>query len=172
MRDRVPGRGGVRLGVFLVAIGVAALLSRYHLFDGPGAVVFALGVVFLAVSAASGFSGPLLPGGILTGLGGALLLQHRLEGRLPFWGIVVLGLGAGFLFVAAVDLARGRERRPSPLLPGLILVMLGAIAWLERIPAFAWMQRIDLGELWPWAVVAAGLLLVFRAILARGRPRQ
>jgi hypothetical protein len=172
MRDRSPERRGIRPGVILVAIGVAALLSRYHLFDGPGAIVFALGIVFLAVSAARAFSGPLLPGGILTGLGGALLLQHRLEGRLPFWGIVVLGLGAGFLFVAAVDLAKRRERRPSPLLPGLILVVLGALAWLERTRSFAWMRRVDVGELWPWAVVAAGLLLVGRTLLARGRSGQ
>ncbi len=160
------------MGVLLVAIGTAALLSRYHLFAGPGAVVFALGIVFLAVSAAAGFSGPLLPGGILTGLGAALLLQHRLERHLPFWGIVVSGLGAGFLFVAAVDRAKGRERRPSPIVPGMILAGFGVLAWLERTPAFSWMRQVDVGELWPWAVVAVGLVLAGRALLARRRADQ
>ena len=175
MRERDP-REGLLPGIALLVIGTAVLLSRYSIFAGPGAIVLGLGVLFLLVSAARGFSGPLLPGGILTGLGAALLLKDRLEPRLPEWGTILLGLSAGFLFVAAVDAAKGRSRRPSPLLPGVVLGALGILSVLRRSPAFRWID-VDLRDVWPWLAVAVGLFLVARAffrdaVLASGRPRS
>lgn len=169
MRDRDP-RGGLFLGVALLVIGGAVILSRYSIFAGPGAIVLGIGVLFLLVSAARGFSGPLLPGGILTGLGAGLLLRGWLEPRFPEWGAILLGLSAGFLFVAAVDAAKGRSRRPSPLLPGVVLGVLAILSALRRNPALRWIADADLHDFWPWAAVAAGLFLVARAFFRDRRP--
>ncbi len=81
--------------------------------------------------------------------------------------MIVLGIGAGFLLVAAVDRASGRERRPSPLLPGVALVGVAAIGALaQRTPIFEVFS--GLGKYWPWLLVVAGALLVGQALL-RGR---
>jgi hypothetical protein len=157
-------------GIALLVIGTAVLLSRYSIFAGPGTIVLGIGILFLLVSAARGFSGPLLPGGILTGLGAALLLQHRLEPRFPGWGTILLGLSAGFLLVAAVDAAKGRSRRPSPLLPGIVLGTIAILSALRRSPAFRWTADLDLRDAWPWIAVAAGLFLVARAFFRDRRP--
>jgi len=169
MRGRDP-RGGLFPGIALLVIGAAVLLSRYAFFAGPGAIVLGIGVLFLLVSAARGFSGPLLPGGILTGLGAGLLLRRTLEPRFPEWGVILLGLSAGFLFVGAVDAAKGRSRRPSPIFPGVVLGLLAILSALRRTPAFRWISDVDLQEVWPWAAVAAGLFLVGRAFFRERRP--
>ena len=169
MRERDPQRG-LLPGIALLVIGTAILLSRYSIFAGPGAIVLGIGILFLVVSAARGFSGPLLPGGILTGLGAALLLKHRLEPRFPEWGTILLGLSAGFLLVAAVDAAKGRSRRPSPMFPGIALGTIGILSALRRSPAFRWIADLDLHDAWPWIAVAAGLFLVARAFFRDRRP--
>jgi len=148
------------------------LLSRSSIFAGPGAIVLGIGVLFLLVSAARGFSGPLLPGGILTGLGAALLLRRSLEPRFPEWGAILLGLSAGFLLVAAVDAAKGRARRPSPLVPGVVLGLLAIFSAMRTSPALRWISDVDLHDFWPWAAVAAGLFLVARAFFRDRRPGE
>ena len=115
------------LGIVLLAVGLYFVLSRTFRFSGPGAVLLLIGAIFLALSAARGFRGPLLPGGVLLGLGSAFLLQDRLDPVFPRWAAIVLGIGAGFLLVAAIDRASSRERRPSARLPGVGVGGVGAV---------------------------------------------
>ena len=83
------------------------------------------------------------------------------------WAAILLGLGAGFLLVAAIDRAGGRERRPSPLLPGVVLVLLAGLGALSRrTPVLEVLAGVR--NLWPWALVVAGALIVGQA-LRRGR---
>jgi hypothetical protein len=164
----VTDRRTLPLGIVLICLGLFFILSRTFRFSGPGAVLVLIGTIFLALSAARGFRGPVLPGGILLGLGSAFLLQGRLEPFFPRWAAILLGLGAGFLLVAAIDRASGRERRPSPLLPGVVLVALAGIGAISRrVPIFE--ALAGLRDLWPWALVAAGVLLVGQALWSRRR---
>ena len=78
----------------LLLLGGFFLLSRTFHFSGPGVILVLIGAVFLALSASRGFRGPLLPGGILLGLGAGFLMRTPLEGILPRWATIVLGLGA------------------------------------------------------------------------------
>ncbi|MDQ5872013.1 MAG: hypothetical protein M3547_07380, partial [Acidobacteriota bacterium] len=77
-----------------------------------------------------------------------------------------LGLGAGFLLVAALDRAAGRDRRPSPLLPGIVLLVVALLGALTRQEAFR-EAFASLRDLWPWALVLAGVALVAQAFLRR-----
>lgn len=160
-------RSGLLPGVALVVIGAAVLLSRSRIFAGPGVVVLLVGVLFLLVSAARGFSGPLLPGGVLTGLGAGLMLRRTLAPWFPEWGAILLGLGIGFLFVASIDAAKGRSRRPSPFVPGTVLTLLALFSAARRIPALRWISDVDFERIWPWAALVVGLLLVAGASLQR-----
>ena len=142
-RRAVSHRGStLPLGIVLLLMGLFFVLSRSFHWTGPGATLLLIGAIFLALSAARGFRGPLLPGAIL------------------------LGLGAGFLLVAAIDRAGGRERRPSPLLPGVVLVLLAGLGALSRrTPVLEVLAGVR--DLWPWALVVAGALIVGQALWRR-----
>jgi hypothetical protein len=161
-------RHNLTLGIVLLCLGAFFLLSRTFRFSGPGATLVLIGAILFALSAARGFRGPLLPGGILLGLGGAFLFQASLEPLFPRWAAITLGLAVGFLLVAVVDRAARHERRPSPLVPGLILLAVSLFGALSRSTAVMDLL-VRVRDLWPWGLVAAGLALVAQALMRRRR---
>lgn len=158
-------RRSLTAGVVLLVLGGFFLLSRTYDLSGPGVILSLIGTIFLVLSAVRGFRGPLLPAGVLLGLGAGFLLREPLVALLPPWATLVLGLGAGFLLVALLDRVAGHAgRRPSPLVPGVLLVAVaffGALA--QHTPVLDVLRRIE--SLWPWALVIAGALLVVQAML-------
>lgn len=159
-------RRGLAVGVILLLLGTYFVLSRTFEFSGPGPMLVLIGAIFLGLSALRRARGPLVPGGILLGLGAGFLLREPLESVFPHWATLVLGLGAGFLLVAALDSAAGRSRRPSPLVPGAVLVVVALIGALTRQDAVRdALSRV--AHLWPWALVLAGVVLVGQAMLRR-----
>ena len=163
MRDQ----RALAIGLVLLILGLFFVLSRTFGFSGPGVTLLLIGAIFLALSASRRFRGPLLPGGVLLGLGAGFLLREPLARLLPQWATLLLGLGAGFLLVAVLDRAAGRDRRPSPLFPGLVLVAIAVLAAIVRLTPLADVVA-DVRHLWPWALAAVGVLLVGQALL-RGR---
>lgn len=155
------------VGVVLLVLGTFFVLSRTFRFSGPGPILVLIGAIFLALSALRRARGPLLPGGVLLGLGSGFLLREPLEPIFPAWATLLLGLGSGFLLVAALDRAAGRDRRPSPLLPGIVLILVALFGALTRQEALR-EALAHLRDLWPWALVLAGVALVAQAFL-RGR---
>lgn len=160
-------RRSLTLGVVLALVGAFFLLRRSISFSGPGPTCLLLGAIFLAVSAVRSFRGPLLPGGVLAGLGAGFLLQGPLEPWLPRWATLLAGLGAGFLLVAGLDRAAARDGRRFSLTPALILLGVAAGAAIARaVNLTAFFE--SLAGLWPWLLVAAGAFLVLTAIRRRG----
>jgi hypothetical protein len=162
-------RRGLNLGVALVAIGAYFLLQRSLHFRGPGPILLLIGTILLAISALRHFRGPLVPAGVLLGLGVGLLLRDPLEAWMPGWATLLLGLGAGLLLVSGLDHTAGRERRPTPLVPGVVLITIALVTAVSanlRVPEAlldaAW-------RLWPFALVAGGGVLLLQAL--RGRKK-
>jgi hypothetical protein len=162
-------RRGLTVGIVLLLLGGFFLLSRTFHFSGPGVILILIGTIFLVLSALRGMRGPLLPGGVLLGLGAGFLLRTPLEQLFPRWATIVLGLGAGFLLVALIDRVAGRGgRRPSPLVPGVILVAVALFgALLQNTPLRDVLERVQ--DFWPWALVAVGVLLVAQAVVRKRR---
>ena len=159
-------RRGLVLGAVLVAVGLNAFFARAFGWRGPATILLLLGAMFFAISAARRFRGPLLPGGVLLGLGAGFLLREPLDPYLPPWASILLGLGLGFLVVAAIDRAAGRRREPPPIVPGAVLVAVAGGAFLARsLPLRDAFARLEF--LWPFAVVAAGVLLIWSAARRR-----
>lgn len=159
-------RRGLTLGVVLSLVGAFFLLRRTVLFSGPGPTLLLLGAIFLAISALRSFRGPLLPGGVLLGLGGGFLLQGALEPWLPHWATLLAGLGAGFLLIAALDRAAGHDFPGPWLAPALILLGTAAGAAIaRRVNLNDFFERIAF--LWPWLLVAVGVWLVLTALRRR-----
>lgn len=146
-------------GVLLVAIGVALLVINLTGVGGV-AVVLLGGLAFLATHLATRAYGFLVPGGILTGFGAALVAQDL--GLTADIGL--LGLGAGFVLIPVVQLLTGWERQPGwwwPLIPGGILVLLGAIEHLEGSAA---------GLILPGLLIILGLVFLLSASRRRAEP--
>jgi len=149
-------------GIVLVAIGLAALLSRAFGWAGAAPTLLAIGAAFFAVSALSRFRGPLLPAGVLLGLGAGFLLRDAVGDGAPGWSSLLFGLGAGFLLVAAIDAGLGRRREPPPAIPGVILIVVAlAGAAAGSVTLRELFLRIE--PFWPAALIAAGILLIVSA---------
>jgi hypothetical protein len=163
----VGDRRSLNLGVALVALGIYFALARHLHFRGPGPILLLLGTIFLVVSVLRDFRGPVVPAGVLLGLGAGFLLRDPLERWMPPWATLVLGVGAGLLLAAGLNRAAGRERRPTPLVPGLVLVAVALVTAASaslRLPESLFEA---VWRLWPFALVAAGGILVLQALRRR-----
>ncbi|HET6700306.1 MAG TPA: hypothetical protein VFH14_00775 [Gemmatimonadaceae bacterium] len=151
MRDM----GGWLPGVILIAVGVTLFAVQLLDLDGD-VVVLVIGLVFAIAFAATRRYGLLIAAGIITGLGGGILLEDFGVTGEP----VVLGLGLGFLAVYAGDLLTSGARAPGrwwPLIPGTILTI---IAGAESTFGPGGARMIAQG--WPIILIAAGAWLLLR----------
>ena len=147
--------GGWLPGVILIAVGLTLFSVQLLNLDGD-VVVLVIGLVFAVAFAATRRYGPLIPAGILTGLGTGILLEKAGVVGEP----VVLGLGLGFLAIYAGDLLTTGAREPGrwwPLIPGAILVI---IAGAESTFGPDGARVIEQG--WPIILIAAGAWLLLR----------
>jgi hypothetical protein len=164
-------RRGVVGGLILIVLGIVFLVAqRYPEAFGAWMIVVGLAVIFLAAYLATREYGFLIPGSILMGIGVPLaIVQYQtsqtgmvIEGMsLDQGGLVVLGLGLGFVCIWLIDLlvSRGRPGGWWPLIPGGLLLAAGlAIAsnneqWLETI-----------GQWWPLIFIVIGCGIVLQVI--------
>lgn len=112
--------------VLLIVIGIGALVSNFggDVFAG-GFVPFAVGTAFLVAYAATRRYGFLVPGGILTGIGAALMAASQFSAT-DTGAYAAIGGGLGFLFIYAVDVVvSGTAARWWPVVPGGLMVVAG-----------------------------------------------
>lgn len=139
-------------GVLLVILGVVLLVATQAGVGGE-IVVFTIGACFLVAWAITREYGLLVPGGILSGLGAGILLEQQVEEG----GLVVLGLGLGFLLIALLT----SSRMPAwwwPLVPGGVLTIVGLAGLREAEGLLG-----DIARWWPGVLVLLGVWLIVRA---------
>ena len=152
-------RARVIVGIFLIVIGAVLILIRQFHLSGPW-FLYAVGVTFLLLYAASREYGFLIPGCIVTGVAAGIHLQEQATGILGT-GLFFLGLGCGFLSIYGID----RLRHPTPvwpLIPGGILTGFG-LFFTGR--ALNWLPPDTLqilGKFWPLILIIIGIYLIFR----------
>jgi hypothetical protein len=164
---RLPGVGAqsttrthVSAAATLIGIGVGALVLRAT-GPTPGVgtfVVLALGLAFVAAHVVTRQYGPLVPGGILTGLGaGIVTVQHLAVTDEPAAGIVILGLGLGFLSIWVIGgLLRVAGHHWWPIVPGGILAVIGGSLAIDG-------QAVQVVDYWPLVLVGIGVLVLLRS---------
>ena len=155
------GLGKLRVaGFVLLLVAGWALLDRYTDFNAQLAVPLLLGVIFTGWSIVAKEWGLLVPGGILIGIGSGMLLTRVTDlSRAGGSGVFMLCFAAGWLLITFVSAAVFKRRVLWPLIPGLVMAILGAADMAG--PEFRQTMRLA-QEYWPWALltVAAWLLLL------------
>jgi hypothetical protein len=150
-------------GVVLIVIGVALLVGQVY-GDAGRFILLGIGLVLLVLYAVTRSPGALIGGGIVTGLGAGVLAASYLQGD-SSGSAVLFGLGAGFLLVWLIGLLGGHEEtRVWPLIPGTILVVIGAGIYAQADPRLV-------SIVWPVAIIAVGVIVIVAALLRRPAPQ-
>jgi hypothetical protein len=152
------------LGILLIAIGAIVAAGRF--LPGSGEwVVLAIGLVPLVMFFLARWDWAMIWGGIQTGAGvGVLLVSDDSVGG--DGGLFLLALAGGFALVSLLATAYGyRDHRLWPLAPAGILALLGAVQLVGAPEVLGSIMEVG----WPLALLAAGVGLVVRALLARRR---
>lgn len=148
--------------IILIVIGVVALAANLGGGKYVGdSLLLALGLAFLIGYAFTRRYGYLVPGGILTGLGGAVLATS-LSGTSDGGAYALIGGGIGFLLIFALDLLVSRiNRRWWPVIPGALMIVAGS-ATATGNDVF-----VRQAQVWaPVLLIAIGLVI----LIARPRP--
>ena len=147
-------------GAVLIAIGVAVLIGQL-VGDTGQYVTLGIGIVLLVLFAVSRNPGTLIGGGIVTGIGAGTLVAANTEGDVA-GAAVLFGIGFGFIGVWLVGtLLRMKEITFWPLIPGGILVVIGAVV-LAGDDAARTFETI-----WPIGLIGLGII-----VLAAGFRRR
>lgn len=162
---RTDPREGVVFAIILITVGIGALAAQ-SMPEVGGLVVTLIGLALLAIFAFLRHYALLVPGGIMTGLGVGIIAAEQLTlADEAQGGVIVLGLGLGFLSIWVIGaLAHVEEHRPWPLIPGGILSVIGAALIVGGTAG-------DLIQYWPVILIAIGLVVLWRAVVeVRARP--
>lgn len=156
------GRSALFWGLLLLATGAALLLARMHVVSQAPAVLLALGSAFALYGVFSRAFGPLVPGGILLGLGSGMLMGDR---GVQAMGIVrwqLLGLGGGFVLIFLLALVLGLGVRWWALVVGGVLSLVALLPEVKAVldPSVV----VAIRTYWPVLLIALGLYLVVREI--------
>jgi hypothetical protein len=158
--ERPGQREQVVFAAILIVVGLVGLASQF--IEAPpelgGWVVLLIGLAFVGAFAYSQKYAFLVPGGILSGLGAGIVVSETMAVTdEQSGGLVVLGLGLGFLSIWVIGtLVRAMGNHIWPTVPGVILTAVGTALLIGG-------QAVDLLDYWGVAVVAFGVLLLVRA---------
>jgi hypothetical protein len=148
-------------GLILIALGALFFIVQLTGLGGE-AVVAVIGGAFLVAYAFTRQYGFLVPGGIMTGLGLGILWQSHATPDAG--GVVIIGLGVGFLSVYVIDLlVRGASALWWPIIPGGILTTIGVLAEVDRVEILA-----ELEWAWPVILIAIGVIVLLTQMRRTG----
>lgn len=151
-------------GLILIGIGVLALVTQFVDWSQWGNIGIyflpALGVFFLLVGVATRSVGPIIPGGILSGIGlGTLFVAGplKIEG-VDDGGVFMLAFAAGWAVITLFSAVFTSKTQWWPLIPGGIMAIIGAGVLFGGV----FMQFLALiGKIWPVALIIMGVYILW-----------
>lgn len=160
-------RGSWVGGLVLIILGAIFLINQLNpdLISG-WIFLTGLALIFLAAYVSTRQYGFLIPGCIFLGLGVPVALMDNkvIADSTGQGGLVVVGLGLGFVAIWLIDtlVARGRPGAWWPLIPGVILLLVGASILAENQ---GWLASI--GQWWPLIFIIIGVWILLDRLLRR-----
>ena len=159
----MKNRNNMAAGLGLIALGALFLLVQmFENIDFGLLILPAMGVIFLAWGLGSRQVGLLVPGGILSGIGIALILTENVYTNLDGdteGGIFVLAIAAGFILVWLLGTLVLRQPSSWALIPGGIMAVIG-VALMIGGKALEALELVN--YIWPLALIIGGLVILFR----------
>lgn len=158
-------QGNMSAGLILIGIGLMVfLVNRLDL----GALLFPLlGGSFLLWGVLSRSAGPLIPGGILSGIGLGIALTSQAGQTMSddhTGGLFLLGFAAGWFSITLLSTIFTNDRQWWPLIPGGIMAAIGGSILLGGV----WLSVLSVaGAVWPLGLIALGIFLLWRQRAAR-----
>jgi hypothetical protein len=154
-----PTKSRLTTGVMLILLGLALYSLRQFGGVGRSIVLIGCGAVFVAGYLYTRAYMLLVTGCIVFGLG----FGNLGKAKAYFLGdFTFVGLGIGFILIWLIALLYQRRSHWWPLVPGVILILLGFETW-GRV----WRYLFSDG--WPLILVIVGALIVLGAL---GRSRK
>jgi len=155
----MSSRDRMAVAVILIVVGVVGLAAQvFDLTANMGGwIVMLIGVGFLVAFAFTRHYGYLVPGGIMTGLGAGIIASENLAVTdEQTGGVIVLGLGLGFLSIWVIGAIAHVDRHHWwPIIPGGILAVVGAALLIGG-------QAVDLLDYWGVVIIVIGLFVLWR----------
>lgn len=171
--EPIPRQGLIVAGAVLLVVGVLALFGTIFQSEVAGLLVLPLlGCMFLAWGFAVREPGPMIPGGILTGLGLGVLISQQWPNGLAGdveGAIVVIGLALGFLVITPLTWLLSKSTHYWALIPGGFLLLVGISLLLGALDLVTFLGLY----VWPAFVLALGVFFIWRAFQPRhDRPAR
>lgn len=155
-------RSKLATGVMLIVLGLGLYAMQYLDASHRPLLLTLIGGLFLAAYFGTRSYFLLVLGGIIGGLGVGMFGERR---AFAVHEYTEIGLGAGFALIFLIRLAYERKSHWWPLVPALVLFLLGFHAWREfRLFVFS-------SRGWPILIVILGALVVLGA-LGRGKKKK
>jgi hypothetical protein len=157
-------------GIILVGIGIISLAAQFIEFkaDFLGWLLFlGLGAGFLTWGIISRQAGPIIPGGILTGLGLGILLvtgpyANRLEDTQG--GAFMLAFAAGWVLITLLTAVFTQETQWWALIPAAIMALVGGGVLFGGV-------LLDLlsllGKIWPIFLILGGIAIIYQGFRSK-----
>lgn len=155
-------------GAILIAVGLITFFAQVLPWEWLGLFVLpAIGLVFVIAGFVAGSWGLMIPGGILSGLGAGVLLQHYMPELTPEMrgGIILLSLALGFAAIIPLSALVAGPRSYWPL---FVAVPLGLVGTAVLVGGAALTALHLAGYAWPLILIALGVYLVWCRTSARG----
>jgi len=154
--------------IILIVVGIGGLVL--NLMEPStnigGVIVLVIGLGLLGAFAWTRQYGYLIPGAIMAGLGAGIIASEAMTFTdEQTGGVIVLGLGIGFLAIWVVGMvARVREHHWWPLIPGGILAVIGGALLVGG-------EAVNLLDYWGVVIIALGVIVLWRA-MTEMRPNR
>jgi hypothetical protein len=176
----IPANRNALIGGLILIFGGALAFIGQVVPDNWGLgfgllVLLGLGLAFHIAGLLTREPGWFIPGGILTGIGaGIALVDGPLARLIPAGllpgdegGLFMLAFAGGWFLIVVTTALFTDETHWWPLIPGGIMLLIGLAAGFGSI--FGTVLTL-LGRLWPIALIAIGLVILYQARRGEKQP--
>jgi hypothetical protein len=159
------------IGAGLVLVGIGLVVFLANRLELGGFLFPLLGGGFLLWGILDRSAGPLIPGGILNGIGLGIALKSQFGQFMSedhTGGLFLLGFAAGWFSITLLSIIFTDDPQWWPLIPGGIMAVIGGAVALGGV----WLDLLSLimsgvGAVWPLGLIALGVFLLWRQRAAR-----
>jgi len=161
---RLPG--AILVGLGLMLFGAEYVPERYEALT----IIAGIGVILTVIALAMRAYGLLIPGGLMIGIGlGVFTVENLPVEDLAGAGVILGGIGLGFVLVYLLDRLFLRASNAWPMIPAVILIGGGAVFYFAARAGVGAEAQEVLNIVWAALLIAFGLWIIARQMMPRKR---